>query len=397
MSRTRETGKTNRIYFACRYIVLAVLAASLLAYPMPPARAADDFQEEINIGREAAEQVAKESKFIDDPVLVKRVESIGKAISKVAGENEVPATYGKATVARFDYSFKIVDDDEINAFALPGGFVYVTDGLLNYVQSDDELAGIIAHEIAHVSHHHAMQLMKSQQKEMTKLALAMLLGVAAGAGTGDVGDLAYVLTLISVAKLSAYGQKAESDADRTAVAYLADTPYNPVGMLTAMERFARDEARRPQINYSIFATHPPSRERARGIIEEINKLGIPINRRLVTAYARVQVRPVQDSQASAVWIADTEVIRLADSGGERAAARAERVAAKLSSLLLAGARIHDVKIGGGGQYVVLMGNVLISPTPEDVALAGSSVSAVTASAANAIKKALVKELLEQKY
>ncbi len=397
MRDTAHRNTTNGVRRAGLWCLTTLLAAWILAYPIYPAYAADDFEEEIKMGKEAAEQVAKESKFIDDAKLVERIEKIGNAIAKVAKEKEVRATYGKSTIADFDYSFKVIDDKYVNAFALPGGFVYVNKGLMDYVQSDDELAGVIAHEIAHVSHHHAVQLLKAQRKEMTMLQLAVLVGAVAGAKTGDLGRLIQVVNLIRIAKLSSYGQDAESDADRTAVAYLAETKHNPVGMLTFMERLARDEIRKPQVDFGIFATHPPAHQRAREIIDEIEKRGIPINRRLVTTYTRVYIKPVPDSSASAVWIADTEIIRLADSGGETSAIRAERIAGKLSRVLLAGARLHDVKIGGGNQYVVVMGEVLVAPTAEDAALAGRSVAEVVTSASDAIKRSLLKEVLEQQY
>lgn len=377
-------------------IVVFLLVCLFASFAMS-AYAADDFADEVKMGKEAADQVAKESKFIDDPALVTRLETIGSAIAKVTLEKEVPATYGKSTLAKFDYSFKIIDDKDVNAFSLPGGFVYVNKGLLDYVQSDDELAGVIAHEVVHASHHHIVQLIKAQQRQLLGMAAAVLAGAALGGGGKELGNLAYAINLITIAKMSSYGQKAEFDADRTAVAYLADTGYNPVGMLTFMERLARDEIRKPQINYGIFATHPPSNQRAREIIDEMDKRGLPINRRLVTKYLCVEVKPVEDSKASSIWVSDTEIVRLANSAGERAAARAERIAGMLRNLLLAGARIQDVKIGGGGQYVVVLGQILLAPTDEDAELAKSSVADVVTSSANALRKALLKELLDQGY
>jgi len=384
----------SRICVQTLWLAALILAIwGLLACPILPAYAADDLEEEVRIGKEAAEQVAKESKFADDPALVQRVEAIGNAIAKVAVEREVPAAYGKSTLAKFSYSFKIVEDKDVNAFALPGGFIYVNTALLDFVHSDDELAAVVAHEIAHVAHHHAMHSLKVQQRQMLGLAAAVLVGAAAGASSEDLGRLAYMANLINMARLSDYGQEAEFDADKTAVAYLAETKYNPVGMLTFMERLAREEIRKPQSDLGILTTHPRSHKRAFKILGELNKRAIPINRRLVTNYLRVEVKPIEKTQAYSVWIADTEVIRLADSDGERAAARAQRVAEKLGTLLLAGARIHNVKVGGGGQYVVVMDKVLIAPTPEDAKLAGASVDEVVTSAVNAIKKALFQERL----
>lgn len=393
MRSTLDMQKSGR----GRSIILTLLIACLLMPFSPAVYADDDFQEEIKIGKEAADEVAKESKFIDDPAMVARVETIGSAIAKVAVEKEVAATYGKSTLAKFDYSFKIIDDKDVNAFSLPGGYVYVNKGLLDYVQSDDELAGVIAHEIVHASHHHAMQLIKAQQKQMFGMAAAIFAGAVLGGGGRELGNLAYAVNLIATAKMSSYGQKAELDADRAAVAYLVDTKYNPVGMLTFMERLARDEIRKPQVDYGIFATHPLSNKRAREIIDEMERRGIPINRRMVTKYMRVEVKPIDESKAVSIWVSDTEIVRLADSDGERAAARAERVAEMLGNLLLAGTRIQDVKVGGGGQYVVVMGKVLLAPTDEDAELAGTMVADVVNSTANALRKALLKELLDQGY
>ena len=205
------------------------------------------------------------------------------------------------------------------------------------------------------------------------------------------------MTLVRIAKLNSYGQDAEIDADRTAVAYLAATKYNPVGMLTFMERYARDEIRKPGMDYGIFATHPPSTERAQWIIDEIEKREIPINRRLVTTYMKVEVKPVPDSSASSVWIGEIEIIRLADSGGEKASVRAQHMADKLGNMLLAGAGLRDVKIGGGSQFVTVMDQVLVSPAEEDAALAKTSIAEVVNSTATAIRKALLQEFLNEKY
>ena len=378
-------------------LVPCLLLLSVFACLAVPAYSVTEAEEEIQMGKTSALEVAKEYKFIDDPALVKRLETVGNPIAKIAREKEVPATYGKSTVAKFDYTFKIIDDKEVNAFALPGGYVYVNKALLEYVHSDDELAGVIAHEIAHAAHHHIMQLIKAQQKENTALALAVLVGVAVGAKGESLENIAYALTLIRIARMSAYGQDAEFDADRTAVAYMAATKYNPVGMLTFMERFATDEARKPQRDYGLFQTHPESNKRAQVIIGEIEKRGLPINRRLVTTYTAVQVKPVPDSQASSVWIGDTEIIRLADSGSEKASIRANRIAARLTSALLAGASLRDVKVGVGDQNVIIMGDSVVEPTAEDAALVSSTVPQVTRSSADAIRRALLNEILQRTY
>jgi Zn-dependent protease with chaperone function len=373
--------------------ILVLLAGFLLS---PAFAASDTSNEEVQLGKEAAEQLAKEVKFITDPSLVGRLEAVGKEIARVANEKEIPASFGKSTVTKFDYTFKIIDDETINAFALPGGFIYVNKGLIDFVHSDDELAGVVAHEVAHVAHHHYMQLLKAQQKELLKTAAAIIIVSATGGRSKDVNMVAQMAELIRIAKMSAYGQDAEFDADRTAVAYLAETKYNPVGMLTFMERLARVESMKPKIELGIFATHPLTHLRVREIVAELDKRKIPVNRRLVTKYVQVDVRPVENTNAYSVWVADTEIIRLADSEGESAASRADRIAKKLSGLLLAGARIHNIKTGGDqGESVIVMDQLLVTPTPEDAALVGLSVKQLATSAANALRTALMKERLGQ--
>ena len=379
-----------------RPAALMLLVALLLASSIASVFAAGEFDEEIKMGKTSADELAKTAKFIDDPALVKRLATIGNALAQIARDKEFPASYGKPNVAKFDYSFKIVDDKEVNAFCLPGGYVYVNKGLLDYVQSDDELAGVVAHEISHAAHHHIMALLKAQQKENTALALAVLLGVATGAKTDTIDNLAYALTLIRIAKMSAYGQEAEWDADRTAVAYLAQTKYNPVGMLTFMERMASDEIRKPGRELGIFATHPESNKRAQVIIDEIEKLGLKVNRRLVTTYMAVQVKPVPDSTASSIWIGNTEVVRLADAGDEKASARADKIASSLTNVLLAGAKMRDVRIGSDST-IVIMGQTVVTLTEADAALAKVPLATLTASTTDAIKRAFFSEILQNAY
>jgi len=359
---------------------------------------ANDFKDEIDMGKEGAAEVAKQYKFVTDEALVKRVETIGNAVAKAALEHEVPASYGNSKVAPFAYTFQIVDEKDVNAFALPGGFLYVNKGLLDYVQSDDELAGVIAHEIAHASHHHIMQLVKEQNKQMLTMAIAVLAGFALGGGQA-AGEMAYGANLVTIAKMSAYGQEAEKDADTTSVEYVSFAKYNPVGMLTFMERLARDEVRKPYIDWGIFRTHPPSYERAKTIYAQIEKHGIKVNRRLVTNYLKVTLKPddEKDPKSVEVLVADMSIVKLADSGGEKAKARAEELVKKLEVAFLAGAQMRDIKMGVTGKFVKIKDEIILEPTQDDADLVGTTVQKVTADAAKALRKVLWQEQLDSSY
>lgn len=398
-SRTRSTILYRPMLTILLAIMTVIPSAIALAAADPPRTPDKTVKDEAALGQEAAKQLTddKTTKWVTDPAQLARVQRIGDTIAKIAKVKFVASGYGNPGLADFSYSFRIIDDKDVNAFSLPGGFVYVNKGLMDYVQSDDELAGVIAHEISHVSHHHAMQLMKEQNKQMVAMAVALLAAAAAG-GKGDaLGNVAYAASLLSTARLNGYGQKAEFDADHTAVYYLVDSGYNPVGMLTFMERLARDEARKEQVDWGIYATHPPSTQRASRIISELDGLHIAINRRLVTTYMSVAVKPVPNTSAYAVWVTNTEIARLADSGGQSASARAGDMADRLGKALLAGANLHNVRLDAERRSVTVMGSTVFEPTDADAALARTSPQAVAESACKAIQRALFNESLQMRY
>jgi Zn-dependent protease with chaperone function len=372
-------------------LMMLFLASIAAAY-------ADDFEDEIDMGKKGAAEVAKQYKFVTDEKLAKRIEMIGGGLAKVALDREVPASYGNSKIAPFTYKFQVIDDKDVNAFALPGGFVYVNKGLLDYVQSDDELAGVIAHEVAHASHHHIMRLVKEQNKQMLTMAIAILAGYALGGGQ-TAGELAYGANLVTIAKMSAYGQQAEKDADITAVEYMSFAKYNPVGMLTFMERLARDEIRKPYIDWGIFRTHPPSYERAKTISQQIEKNGIKVNRRLITSYLKVTLKPDDENNPKSVQIlvAEMPIIKLADSGGEKAQARAEGMAKRIDAAFLAGAQMRDIRMGITGKFVKIKDEIIIEPTQDDADLAGTTIQKVAADAARSLRKVLWQEQLDSSY
>ncbi len=220
--------------------LIAVLLAILLISPTAFAQNLGD--PEIKMGRKAATEVEKDCKLVDDPAIVQRIEIIGNAIAEIANSLEVESTYGSSRITPFKYTIKVIDDEETNAFCLPGGYVYVNKGLLDDVQSDHELAGVLAHEIAHASHHHMAYMLKEQSKLDGRIALVLIAGILGNMDAQDLGQVLMGAQLVRIAYSSGYGQKAEEDADRAAIMYLNKAGYNPVGLLTFMERLARGYA-----------------------------------------------------------------------------------------------------------------------------------------------------------
>src|SRR5919199_1156903 len=103
----------------------------------------------------------------------------GASAPAATNANPVPATYGSEKIVPYNYQFFVVDDKDVNAFSLPGGYIYVNKGLLDYVQSDDELAGVLGHEVIHAAHHHVAKLEREQHRLGNQMAIGLLAAILA--------------------------------------------------------------------------------------------------------------------------------------------------------------------------------------------------------------------------
>ncbi|HVK01839.1 MAG TPA: M48 family metalloprotease [Armatimonadaceae bacterium] len=362
---------------------------------------------EVKMGREAHEDLLKSGiKLIRDPKLVERVETIGKKIASVANANPLPATYGSSKHVPFDYKFFVVDDPDVNAFCLPGGYIYVNKGLLDYVQSDDELAGVLGHEVTHAAHHHIVKLQKEQSRLNTQLAIGLLAAILARVPTTDTMNLLTGFQLIAIQKVNGYGQDAERDSDRTGVTLTHKAGYNPVGALTFMERLGRDQKTRPDIEMGIFRTHPPEKERADAMVAQIKEMGLPINRREVTNALRVQVRSVSATKEAAApatppataAVGSVSEVLLEGKVIYRTSSqdRAKQAAAALDKVLDSDLQIYD--ISRRGATLLARGEpILTIETEEASLLASSSPSVAAENAYKALRSALYRHLLNGAY
>lgn len=377
----------------------AVLAADKTSKPgWPKQSSKKSIETEIKLGDEAAQSAEKTIKLIKDEKLNARVQAIGQAIADVAKVSFVMSTYGNPDLADFPYAFKIVDDKEVNAFSLPGGRVYVNKGLLDRVESDDELAGVIAHEVAHIAHHHMVQLLKKQGQYDAMVFAMIAAAVIAKTETTDVQNVFYGAKLFEIAKLNSYSQVAEDDADRTAVEYLVKTKYNPVGMFTFMEKLARDQQFDP-IDPGIFQNHPMSRDRVEKIAAQLKKHDIPINRRSVTTASTAIVREVKvrDKSVSEVVIGNKSIFQPADVAGVVSAERAKGMAEVLNKILDQNPEVRDLKVGGDGTEVYIKQELVVAVKQQDADLAGMTREALAEKVKTALQGILVTEGLDRMY
>lgn len=373
----------------CMLVLMAPVHAFAQKNAKPPAE-----DPEVRMGRESAAETDKDLKLITDPAVVGRVDKIGQELAAVANSTQVQATWGDPTVKKFNYTFKVVDDKDVNAFSLPGGFIYVNKGLLDYVHSDDELAGVLAHEVAHAAHHHMVKLIREQNK-IQNVFLPLLVAAAVGSkGNGStIGNAMLAGQLYMTAKLNGYGVEAEKDADYAGMLYLTKTKYSPVGLLTFMERLASDEQRGPERVLGIYRTHPPSPERAQSALAHLKALNIAVNRRDADPAMRavVTVSNVGGKPTAEVKMYKTVIARLVTDDSLSAEERGKKLAQDLNTLFDQGLKMYEVRATPDKSKIIARFQTLIAYTPADSTAQGKPVAALTDATLEAIKTVLWQE------
>ena len=200
-------------------------------------------EKEVRTGRMLAAEVDKEAKFIDDPIITEYVNRVGQNIV-LHSDAKVP------------FTIKVIDSDEVNAFALPGGFFYVNKGLILAADNEAELAGVMAHEIAHVCARHAME----NERKMQVLDYGLLAGMILGGGI--IGNVLYNTNgLIEGMAFLKFSRGAEEEADKLGIQYMWAAGYDPNAMATMFEKLEAKNKKKPGTISKLFATHPAPPER----------------------------------------------------------------------------------------------------------------------------------------
>jgi predicted Zn-dependent protease len=200
------------------------------------------YESEIAMGRQLAAEVEREVKLVDDPMVNEYINRVGQNLVRNSD-------------AKVPFTIKVVDSDEINAFALPGGFFYVNSGLILAADDEAELAGVMAHEIAHVTARHgAEQNSKGQLLNIATIPL-IFLGGPAGYGIRQASSFMIPVTFLS------FSRGAEEEADYLGLQYMYKTGYDPTAAVSFFEKLQAKETAKPGTMNKLFSTHPPTGER----------------------------------------------------------------------------------------------------------------------------------------
>jgi predicted Zn-dependent protease len=210
-------------------------------------------EKEMAIGKQVAQQVEESVKFVQDPMISEYVNRVGQNIVRNSD-------------AKVPFTIRVVDSDEVNAFAMPGGFFYVNSGLILAADSESELAGVMAHEIAHVAARHwARGVTRGQMLSLSSIPL-IFIGGWTGFGARTVAQTALPMTFLT------FSRGFEAEADYLGVQYLYKTGYDPQGFVSFFEKLQAKEKRKPGTLAKAFSSHPQTPDRIEASQNEIAKI-----------------------------------------------------------------------------------------------------------------------------
>ncbi|HEX3878090.1 MAG TPA: M48 family metalloprotease [Bryobacteraceae bacterium] len=209
-------------------------------------------EKEIALGKQLAQEVERQAKIIDDPVIAEYVNRVGQNIVRNSD-------------AKVPFTIKVLDTEEVNAFALPGGFFFVNSGLILKADTEAELAGVMAHEIAHVAcRHGTKQATRGDLMQIGAIAASIALGGWTGYAIRQGMGLAIPLGYLQ------FSQQFERQADYYGLQYLYKAGYDPTAFVDFFEKVQTLEKKKPGSLSKVFSTHPMTDARIKAAQEEIN-------------------------------------------------------------------------------------------------------------------------------
>ena len=376
---------------ACLTLGVSARAADLtgpgdLAMTTPPLLSARDkaqAADESKQGADASAQVNKTVKMVKDKAVLDRVNDIGQKLAAIANTTTYHADYGNDRTFPFTWHFLVIDEKDVNAFSLPGGYVYVNSGLLKFVRTDDELAGVLAHEITHAAHHHIQSLSHEQSKMNTEMIAGLLAAIVAHVSTRDIANIAAGAQYTQMGILNTkYSQAAERDADHGGTLLLQKAGYNPVAMMTFMQRLSDIESRSPKIEMGILMDHPYTTERVGLIGAELTAMNVAVTPHAVreaTDAPHAVVHPAPGGGEDIVF-ANHTLPTLADPDLNRT----KDIAARFNTLLDGGLQMYQIE--ASGDQVLVSDKPLLTMTAADVALhPGQTTTSLAKAASDALR------------
>ena len=199
-------------------------------------------EKEIALGRQLSQQIERQVKLIEDPEVTEYV-------------NRVAQNLVRNSDAKVPFTIKVIDSEEINAMALPGGFLYVNSGLITAADSESEIAGVMAHEIAHVTARHATE--QQTKATIANYAMIPLIFLSGGIASAIYNASSFLIPM----QFLRFSRKAETEADYLGLQYMYKTGYDPIGFVSFFEKLQAQKKKKRGKLATAFSTHPPTHKR----------------------------------------------------------------------------------------------------------------------------------------
>jgi predicted Zn-dependent protease len=248
-------------------------------------------EKEVALGRQLAMEVDREAKLVEDPIITEYVNRVGQNLV-LHSDAKVP------------FTIKVIDSDEVNAFALPGGFFYVNRGLILEAENEAEIAGVMAHEIAHVAARHGVeQASKGTLVNYASIPL-IFLGGWGGYAVQSLANLAIPMGFLK------FSRGAEEEADALGVQYLWATGYDPHAMVTFFEKLQAKDRKKPGKISQLFSSHPTTADRIKKVSSLVERF--PDRSEYIVSsseFNQVRERLVAHTNAHRAIIAEREASR----------------------------------------------------------------------------------------
>ena len=279
----------------CRLLLLVLALEALVPAPAPAAA------KPRGKSGAAAPQTVASGDIFDDPDLEKERAIGRRALEQI--ERQWPLESNPAAIARLTmilnrlephmqrripYEIRLVKTEALNAFCLPGGFIFFTSGILDRLKTDSEIAAVMAHEMTHADRSHGLK-MAAKSKAVSLAALAVML-LSGGAAAPVV-----LAQVAQVTITNSYTMEFEKEADSLGLeALIASDYYSPTGMVTLIEKFMDQDLRQPIRDYGIYMDHPTSRRRLEAVLKTLRERGIPVRRKYPLGLLRTGFQETKD-------------------------------------------------------------------------------------------------------
>ncbi len=212
-------------------------------------------EKEIALGKSLAEEVERTSRIVNDPLIAEYVNRIGQNLARNS-DSKIP------------FYFKVIDSEQVNAFALPGGYLFVNTGLLLKAETEGEVAGVLAHEIAHVAARHGTR--QASRGQIANMATIPLIILSGGSWTGY--GIAQAAGMVIPIGFLQFSRGFEREADFLGLQYLYASGYDPVAFIDFFERLQSLEKRKPGTLAKVFSSHPMTDDRIEAAQKEIQEI-----------------------------------------------------------------------------------------------------------------------------